>query len=545
MKHTLILTLLLILTSTACQHRTPITSVFAEAESLMYIHPDSALKLLQAIPTPERLSGKEQADYALLLTQAKSRNQIYATSDSLIRIAVDYYQNSDEMGQKAKTLLYLGDVLMDMERYADATLPLKQAEELMKHVSDRQIQTMIYSNLGYLNRKAGDYELALSYYQKAIYINRLYGFTERLVSNIMNILNLPIKGPTDSITLYIKELEESLNTVSKKLQFQSYNNIGVYYKENKKLRQAESYFIKAIQIADETPYRSYKNLADIYIAQGKEHQADSLYNEALKSPVWATQAKVYENIYKRKLNLGLTEEATHYINQYVLAVDSFYSNREASQIQEIQQKYDQEVILRQKVQIEIWLYRIVFSFILIITITLIVAWNLDKKRQKQMLALQERISKITVSSEADKTEITKLNEMLIQNKLFKQAIQLSTLEDIQALEFYLRLLQSPLTYNPKNDLPLLQHWLNLAYNNFAIRWRNAYPNLTSTELTLCYLQRMGYTQKRMSTIMRVKEETIKRNIYRTCEHLNIQNDKGRGKDNKEKLEKFAELVNSF
>ena len=545
MKHTLILTLLLILTSTACQHRTPITSVFAEAESLMYIHPDSALKLLQAIPTPERLSGKEQADYALLLTQAKSRNQIYATSDSLIRIAVDYYQNSDEMGQKAKTLLYLGDVLMDMERYADATLPLKQAEELMKHVSDRQIQTMIYSNLGYLNRKAGDYELALSYYQKAIYINRLYGFTERLVSNIMNILNLPIKGPTDSITLYIKELEESLNTVSKKLQFQSYNNIGVYYKENKKLRQAESYFIKSIQIADETPYRSYKNLADIYIAQGKEHQADSLYNEALKSPVWATQAKVYENIYKRKLNLGLTEEATHYINQYVLAVDSFYSNREASQIQEIQQKYDQEVILRQKVQIEIWLYRIVFSFILIITITLIVAWNLDKKRQKQMLALQERISKITVSSEADKTEITKLNEMLIQNKLFKQAIQLSTLEDIQALEFYLRLLQSPLTYNPKNDLPLLQHWLNLAYNNFAIRWRNAYPNLTSTELTLCYLQRMGYTQKRMSTIMRVKEETIKRNIYRTCEHLNIQNDKGRGKDSTEKIEKFATLVNSF
>lgn len=335
--------------------------------------------------------------------------------------------------------------------------------------TDRQIQTMIYSNLGYLNRKAGDYELALSYYQKAIYINRLYGFTERLVSNIMNILNLPIKEPTDSITLYIKELEESLNTVSKKLQFQSYNNIGVYYKDKKKLKQAESYFIKAIQIADETTYRSYKNLADIYIAQGKEHQADSLYNEALKSPVWATQAKAYENIYKRKLNLGLTEEATHYINQYVLAVDSFYSNREASQIQEIQQKYDQEVILRQKAQIEIWLYRIVFSFILIITITLTVAWNLDKKRQKQMLALQERISKITVSSEADKTEITKLNEMLIQNKLFKQAIQLSTLEDIQALEFYLRLLQSPLTYNPKNDLPFLQHWLNLAHNNFAIR----------------------------------------------------------------------------
>ena len=172
MKHTFILALLLILTSTACQHRTPITSVFAEAESLMYTYPDSALKLLQAIPNPEQLTGRAQADYALLMTQAKSRNQIWATSDSLIRIAVDYYKNSDEMGQKAKSLLYLGDVLMDMERYADATLPLKQAEELMEHVPDRQMQTMIYSNFGFLNRKAGNYELAFSYYKKALAINR-------------------------------------------------------------------------------------------------------------------------------------------------------------------------------------------------------------------------------------------------------------------------------------------------------------------------------------------------------------------------------------
>ena len=65
------------------------------------------------------------------------------------------------------------------------------------------------------------------------------------------------------------------------------------------------------------------------------------------------------------------------MNQYMHAVDSFYSNREASQIQDIQQKYNNEVILHQKAQIEIWLYRIIFSFILIITITLTDAWNLD------------------------------------------------------------------------------------------------------------------------------------------------------------------------
>ena len=542
MKHTLILTLLLILATTSCQHYTAITSVFAEAESLMYTHPDSALTLLQAIPNPEQLTGRAQADYSLLLTQAKSRNQIWATSDSLIRIAVDYYQNSDEMEQKAKSLLYLADVMMDMERYADATLPLKQAEELMEHVSERQIQTMIYSNLGYLNRKAGDYEQALTYYKKALAINQAYQDTDRIVSNLINIIDLEI---TDNAHPYIQLLQDVVVDASPSLQKKAFNNIGVYYKDRNQFKEAEYFFQKSILLSKEVPYHSFRNLADIYIAQDKHEQADSLYQIALQSPNWAIQARIYENLYKSKLDLGQHQEAVRYMNQYIQAVDSFYTDREASQIQEIQQKYDNEVILRQKAQIEIWLYRIIFSFILIITITLTVAWNLDKKRQKQMLALQEQICKITVSAEADKAEITKLNEMLVQNKLFKQAIQLSTLEDIQALEFYLRLLQSPLTYNPKTDLPLLQHWLNLAYNNFAIRWRNAYPNLTSTELTLCYLQRMGYTQKRMSTIMRVKEETIKRNIYRTCEHLNIQNDKERGKDSTEKIEKFTALVNSF
>ena len=545
MKHTFILILLLIVATTSCQHRTPTTTVFAEAESLMYTHPDSALKLLQSIPKPERLTDKAQADYALLMTQAKSRNRIWATSDSLIRIAVNYYQNSDEMGQKAKSLLYLGDVLMDMERYADATLPLKQAEEILEKVEDPRIETLIYNSLGYLNRKSGNYELSFAYYKKALKINRMNEYTEWVVSNLINIMNLPIPEFADSAENYICQLEQEVSSALPDLQEKAYNNIGVYYMNQNQPKKAKVFFNQSIQAAKGINYESYLSLAEIYESEKDIKRADSLYLLALQSPVWATKALVYENIYKRKLKLGQSEEAAHYMNQYIQAVDSFYTNREASQIQEIQQKYDQEIILRQKDRIEIWLYRIIFSFILIITITLTIAWNLDKKRQKQMLALQEHISNITASAEADKAEITKLNEMLVQNKLIKQALQLSTLEDIQALEFYLRLLQSPLSFNQKTDLPHLQHWLNLAYNNFAIRWGNTYPNLTTTELTLCYLQRMGYTQKRMSTIMRVKEETIKRNIYRTCEHLSIQNNKEKGKDSREKIEKFIAIVNSF
>ena len=98
-----------------CQHRIDSTTLLAEAECLMHEYPDSALKIIESIQQPEQLTDKEQADYALLLTQIHSYNSIPASSDSLIRIAVNYYQTSNEKEQKVKSLLFLGGVYLDMK----------------------------------------------------------------------------------------------------------------------------------------------------------------------------------------------------------------------------------------------------------------------------------------------------------------------------------------------------------------------------------------------------------------------------------------------
>lgn len=66
------------------------------AESVMNEYPDSALRILRAIPTPEKLEGKERADYCLLLTQAMDKNDEKLESDSLINIAIEYYKSYDD-----------------------------------------------------------------------------------------------------------------------------------------------------------------------------------------------------------------------------------------------------------------------------------------------------------------------------------------------------------------------------------------------------------------------------------------------------------------
>ena len=190
----------------ACQRETIYPLAMQKAESLMNTRPDSALQILKTISQPEKLTGQEQADYALLLTQARSRNRITATSDSLIRIATDYFQDSNDNARKAKAFLYLGDVYMDMQNHVEAMKALKQAEEVLDD-AEAGVQSLIYSNLAYLNRESSNYELAWKYYQKALNVNISNGYTERIVTNLTNVLNLPLPKVQDSITIYINQLD--------------------------------------------------------------------------------------------------------------------------------------------------------------------------------------------------------------------------------------------------------------------------------------------------------------------------------------------------
>ena len=113
--HFLQLILLAICFITGCQGGKDTVSRLEEAETLIYESPDSALRLLESISHPERLQGKEQADYALLLSLARYRCYIPASSDSLIQIAVQYYKDKDDADKKGMAYYTLGSILEECD----------------------------------------------------------------------------------------------------------------------------------------------------------------------------------------------------------------------------------------------------------------------------------------------------------------------------------------------------------------------------------------------------------------------------------------------
>ena len=77
------LIILLLLTCTACDRSTRhVTEHLSQAEELIWTAPDSVLHILESISTSNRLTGKEQADYVLLLSLAQYRCYIPVSSDS-------------------------------------------------------------------------------------------------------------------------------------------------------------------------------------------------------------------------------------------------------------------------------------------------------------------------------------------------------------------------------------------------------------------------------------------------------------------------------
>ena len=141
---------------------------FRKIENLMPQHPDSALMLLEQIENKENLSRKDKAHYYLLLTEAQDKTFVKHETDSLITIATDYYEETDDLERKAKAWFYKGRINQDLNQ------PLKAQEYYLKALREEE-QIKDYALLGRINNNIGMlytyqtvYDKALPFQKKAV-----------------------------------------------------------------------------------------------------------------------------------------------------------------------------------------------------------------------------------------------------------------------------------------------------------------------------------------------------------------------------------------
>ncbi len=138
----IVVALVLVAVVTGCGGMHRYDARLAAADSLMHDVPDSALALVQAVDPASLTREGDRAYRDLLLTQARYRCYITATSDSDINRALAYYlQHDGEREKLTRAYIYKGAVMEELGHPDSAMLYYKHAEATAAPTD--------YFNLGY------------------------------------------------------------------------------------------------------------------------------------------------------------------------------------------------------------------------------------------------------------------------------------------------------------------------------------------------------------------------------------------------------------
>lgn len=114
--------LFLCVSAAGCQ---PVPGVLLDAEAIVMEHPDSAARLLKGVPAPEkRLSRRNYAHYALVLTQARWLAGENMIDDTLSDVALDYYRTHTDDFAAAHKAYYYAAKIANQRRQPEVAMTL-------------------------------------------------------------------------------------------------------------------------------------------------------------------------------------------------------------------------------------------------------------------------------------------------------------------------------------------------------------------------------------------------------------------------------------
>ena len=292
------------------------------ADSLMRDRPDSALKLLEALPPDSLVTEHDRAYRDLLLTQARYRNYTKTTSDSTINNALAYYRaHPAEREKLTRAYIYKGTVMEELGYPDSAMLYYKQAESVASQDD--------YFNLGYVNmRIATLYQAqysqdttAITCNKKAIHYFHLTNDTDYLVSCYGDLGGIyGVKLP-DSAEYYLKRAIKLAQLSNSPKQYTYKSRLaGFYFYYNRDYRRildlAMEVFHHGKECSSETQFYYYAIWS--YIRLGLLDSAKYVFNatpapvDAVDSMNWhqavAEIAEAENNIETYGLNYGRSKE---------------------------------------------------------------------------------------------------------------------------------------------------------------------------------------------------------------------------------------------
>lgn len=509
-----------------------------------------------------------QAYFYLLLTQTSLLTGNDLVSDSLINIAIMYYEKCSNNEKLSNAYYYKAEYLLQHKDLTQAIVLCKKAYDLAHKINNDEIQYKATKLISYINCISGNYDLQLEYAKKALDY-AIKTKKERWIAYTYNELNVAYQYQSnfDSAIVYAERSIPYVNNIDSVDLPYVLNSIGYAY-ITKAPKKAKEFFKKSISLKPLS--RTLENLAYIYKKEGDEDQAYELWKNALLCDDDVPVDKVIYHILQYNLSHGNLEGASERLHHLVVIKDSLRTALTDRSIQQIQQKYDEKVVSdRHEKEILKWSIAILLLVIIVISLIgymkykkyrlkLIINGYLNEIRrisecnnnaEKQIGELRSRVSEyveqISKLNQADNTSklessflketiekyTEQINKLQIEHKEAEQQIAdlNQKIKDLMNQEsprlakgklLYDQIMQNGTTVNWSNDdyKCFIDYYKTINFASYS-RVVKKYSPKTAHNTFFLLLYEIGKEDKDIRQIMGITQEAIRSTRFRIQKHL--------------------------
>ncbi|WP_075558877.1 tetratricopeptide repeat protein [Parabacteroides timonensis] len=538
----LILYFLLLFCLIACSGKNDVAFLLSKAESYMNERPDSALCVLNSIMQPEDLPRGQYALWCLLYMQAQDKNQIEHRSDSLIQIAVKYYEKSDLEDRKMQAYYFCGRVFQDLNDAPQAQGYYLKAYEVGKNLNNYSLLGRLCANLGTLYTYQELYQPALNLQKEAVDCFIYNKDTASLSMALRNVARVYVcYNQLDSAVYYYSK---ALLYTSDYYKFYLLNELADTYGRIGDYEKGLSYAKEAytqIEIVDDS-YLISLTLGDLYLKLGKTDSAYHYLSFCRKSTDIYTLKDTYHS-------LSLLEKSRKNLNAYMFFQEQYEVLRDSMEQQtyketltRLQSLYDYQIVEKEKEYYRQeadrktnYLYRFLGGGSLFLLVTVCIVFYLFREKKKkeeqlnQSLRLQEQKYRESQQYLAERNaaivelgqKIEIANDLKIQLDMIQGVFNEKMVEHsscsivgIASTKIFftsdlyegLREKWRKLDYKRWPDIV---KWIDhVLYLNFTYKVKMMYPGISDTDLQICCLTRLDIPVSRIAILLSLTSQAV-------------------------------------
>ena len=414
-----------------------------QAEKVMFDHPDSALHLLESMEIPSSQTDKENhALWCLLMTQAKYKLVMRFSSDSIVRIAYDYYKPTNNVRRKAMSALYMGDINYELGNIEESMQYYLEAKTSVEKTYDYKTGYLIMSSLGnlYLFRRLEDY--ALEAYTKA------YDYAVKDSNKRYQMTTLRFLARCYCLTNELQKAIETYNQcVSIALEL-GLEKDGYYYETQTEIalvyaNSGDSE--KSLELSKSLPikYQSTLLIGRNYYYLNQYDSAYFYLKKSLNTNSIYTKELIYKLLYKICECPKYQQYLKNCCDSLLFYNDSILKLDKGKEIIVYKEKYNNEKLISEKQKLELekanitywWMFTIVI--VLLLGILLIYIYLRKRitiqKKEEELTSLALQLHQKELEVEKNESYIAELQSQFEKNNK-KEELYMEQVEELKNLK---------------------------------------------------------------------------------------------------------------